>query len=77
MKTLEQLEIGEKAIIKEVNAPEEIKRRFLDIGIVPEGLIECVLVSPLGDPIAYMIKGAMIAIRKEDVKGITVEVIEQ
>lgn len=76
MKSLEQLKLGEKAIIREVNATEEIKRRFLDIGIVPDGIIECALISPLGDPIAYMVKGAMIAIRKEDIKDILVEVME-
>jgi len=34
--------------------------------------IRCVLRSPLGDPAAYRIRGAVIAIRKEDAKNVRV-----
>ena len=36
---------------------------------------ECIMKSPLGDPIAYMIKGATIAIRNEDSSKIFVSLL--
>ena len=47
-------------------------RRFLDIGLTENTLVECVGVSPLGDPAAYAIRGAVIAIRKTDSKNILI-----
>lgn len=65
-KTLTSLEIGETATIKEVCAKGSIKRRLLDIGFTPGALAECVLKSPASDPIAYKIRGSIIALRNED-----------
>lgn len=70
--SLSDMEIGQKAVVLEVNAPNNIKRRLLDIGLIKGTKVECVLKSPFGDPIAYLIRGTVIAIRKEDAKGIVV-----
>jgi ferrous iron transport protein A len=48
-------------------------RRFLDIGLTPDTLVECVNVSPQGDPKAFLIRGAVIAIRREDCKNILIK----
>ena len=37
-----------------------------DIGLTPNCCIECVQKSPLGDPVAYNVCGALIAIRNSD-----------
>ena len=70
---LNELNIGERAIVKEVSKASKMRQRFIDIGIVSGTKVECVLVSPSMDPKAYMIKGAVIAIRSEDAKFIKVE----
>ncbi len=74
MITLDQLKVGEIGIVKSIS-DEEIKRRFLDIGLLVGTKVECVLESPFHNPKAYLIKGAMIAIRISDAKNIWVEVI--
>jgi len=51
----------------------DIKRRLQDIGLIPGTVVTCVQKSPCGDPVAYLIKGALIAIRCEDSDKITVE----
>ena len=48
----------------------------MDIGLVPGTRVKCVLKSPLGDPAAYKIRGAIMAIRKEDGLKIGVEVMD-
>ena len=73
MKSLNDLELNKEAIVIKVAANENIKNRLLDIGLVPRSKIKTVLISPGKDMIAYQIKGAIIAIRKDDTKDIMVE----
>jgi DtxR family Mn-dependent transcriptional regulator len=40
-------------------------RRLLDLGFVPGTIVEAELPSPSGDPIAYRVRGSLIALRKE------------
>ena len=74
--TLNELNIHEKAVVKNISDESEMKQRFIDIGIVPDTKIECVLLSPFKNPKAYMIKGAVVAIRNEDAKCIFIERVE-
>ena len=57
---------GEKAVIKSIETKGELRRRLMDIGFVEGTKVECVRVSPLGDPKAFLIRGTVIALRKED-----------
>ncbi len=50
-----------------------MRRRLLDIGLIPGTLVECVGCSPGGDPKAYCIRGAVIALRREDSRDICIE----
>ncbi len=72
---LSDMQIGDKGIIKKLNVNENIKRRLQDLGLIEETYIECILKSPFNDPSAYLVRGALIAIRKEDGKNIEVELI--
>lgn len=69
------MKVGDKAIVKKVKTNDNIKRRLLDIGLIEGTKIECLLKSPLNDPTAYLIRGAIIAIRKDDCKDIEVDII--
>lgn len=69
------MEVGNKAIIKKMTANNSIKRRLQDLGLIEGTVVECVLKSPFKDPKAYLIRGALIAIRKEDCFNIEVEII--
>lgn len=72
--TLDKLKKGESGIIKNVNTKRDMKRRLLDIGFTDQTKIECELISPSGNPKAYYVRGALIAIREEDAKLIEVEI---
>lgn len=72
---LDQLEIGTKAKVIKINSSGTIKRRLLDIGLVEDTTVECILTSPFKDPRAYLIKGATIAIRNDDAKNIAIRCI--
>ena len=74
MKRLNELDLNEEAIIKKVEAKENIKKRLLDIGMVKGVKIKPALISPGKDMVAYYIKGSLIAIRKSDTENIMVEI---
>ena len=73
--TLDLLRVGEKARIIKVNNKGDIRRRFLDIGLIPGTEVESLLTSPSGDPTAFLIRGSLFAIRSEDASKIEIEVL--
>ena len=75
--TLDTLTVGELGYVESIQTEGSIRRRFLDIGLTPGCRVECVLMSPSGNPNAYLIRGAIIAIRREDAKGIVIKRVEE
>lgn len=67
---LSHLKPGEKAKVKELSTEGNMRRRLLDIGLIENTEVECLGRSPGGDPSAFLIRGAVIAIRSEDCAGI-------
>lgn len=72
--SLNELNPGQTAVVLELNTKGTIRRRLLDIGLVKDTRVECVGRSPAGDPTAFLIRGAVIAIRSEDLKDIVVKI---
>lgn len=75
---LSDLPLGKTAIIKRI-APQcrgVERRRMLDLGIVPGTRVEAALRSPSGEPTAYRIRGALIALRSEQAALIELELAE-
>lgn len=69
---LNDIKIGEKAVVSHLNTEGEMRRRLLDIGLIENTEVICIGKSPLGDPGAYLIRGAVIAIRNKDSQNIYV-----
>ncbi len=69
---LSRMPVGEVAVVHELRSTGSIRRRLLDIGLVEGTRVECLQKSPAGDPIAYLIRGAVIALRQEDAAAILV-----
>ncbi len=72
MRTLSSLTPGECGIVESIAHKSKIKRRLLDLGIIPGTKVLCVLKSPLGDPTAYFVRGALIALRCSDSRDIII-----
>ncbi len=72
---LNEVPLGATCLIKSINNDIGIKRRFYDLGLIPKVEVTSLFKSPLGDPTAYLIKGSIIAIRREDAKKVEVELI--
>ncbi len=72
---LYKVDVGSKAEIFELLSTGLPRRRMLDLGIIPGTAIDVIRKSPLGDPIAYNIRGASIALREEEASQILVNKI--
>ncbi|MBQ8144526.1 MAG: ferrous iron transport protein A [Butyricicoccus sp.] len=70
---LHELAPGERARVRALRMSGRMRRRLLDLGLVENTEVLCVGRSPLGDPSAYAIRGAVIAIRAADGANILLE----
>ena len=70
---LSRLEPGVTAYVSRIEARGGIRSRLLELGLTEGTMVECVGRSPGGDPAAYRIRGAIVAIRDADAAGIFVE----
>ena len=68
------LKPGESARIGALLVEGALRRRLLDLGLVRGTVVKCVGQSPAGDPSAYLIRGAVIALRGDDACKILVQV---
>lgn len=75
IKRLCDVEVGENAVVERLQIHGSMRRRMLDIGLCSGTVVECVGRSPMGDPSAYLIRGAVIAIRSCDSRGVIVREI--
>lgn len=70
---LNSLKPGESATVEKLTANADMRRRLLDIGLVKGTQVQCIGTAPCGDPSAYLIRGAVIAIRSEDSSSVIVK----
>ncbi|WKZ34253.1 MAG: FeoA family protein [Anaerolineales bacterium] len=69
---LHLLRPGQRGTISKVNGAKALRRRFVEMGIVKGETILIERDAPLGDPVAYFIKGYHLALRREEAAHIEV-----
>ena len=75
--TLDQLKIGEIATVTKINNTGASRRRLMDLGILPGTYLQVEMKSALGDPVAYRVRGALIALRRKQAQEIEIERVEE
>ncbi len=70
METLRDLNINQSAEIKSLDITGTQRRRMNDLGLICGTKIKKVLVSPFGDPCAYLVRGSVIALRNINAENI-------
>lgn len=72
---LSNLKPGEQGrILKLDSSIGPIRRRLMDMGVIPGEMIKVEKVAPMGDPIEVTIKGYNLSLRKGEARGIELEV---
>ena len=70
--SLYELPIGKSGWVEGLTSSGMERRRMLDLGLVRGTEVEALQKSPSGDPVAYAIRGAVIALRREDAAKIRI-----
>ncbi len=73
MTTLDKLPLNRQGKIVDLRCNGDIRRRMLDLGIIPGTSIIPVLKSPSGDPRAFEVRSTLLAIRDENAREILIE----
>ena len=73
---LSRLAPGERDRVLGVTSQGAMRRRLQELGLLAGAWVECLGKSPLGDPAAYRVRGAVIALRRDDARAVTVQPIE-
>lgn len=66
MATLAELSPGEGAVVQTLRLPPALLERLEDLGLVEGTFVWCRLRAPSGSPLAFRIRGAVIALRRQD-----------
>jgi ferrous iron transport protein A len=69
---LTEIALGKKVRVVKLISEGLSRQRMLDLGIVPNTIIQVLRRSPFGDPTAYLIRDTCIALRDEEAKNIIV-----
>ena len=74
---LGDLSCGEQGIVTKILAEGIMRRRLQDIGFIVGTKVKCLGYSPFGDPGAYLIRGAIIALRRSDAACVVIRPLVQ
>ncbi|MBT8381700.1 MAG: ferrous iron transport protein A [Ignavibacteria bacterium] len=72
MKTASELNFGEKVTISDIDSSHPSHKRILETGFTPGQEIELLNKSIFNDPVAFSVRGSLIAIRKSEADCIKV-----
>lgn len=72
--SLATLSNGQICYVNTIELQGLFKRRVFDLGLVPGTRVQCIRRGPCGNPIAFLVRGTMIALRKEDAEKIKVRI---
>jgi ferrous iron transport protein A len=67
---LSELSVGGAGVIAEVSGARSVRRRLMELGLVPGTKISVVNVAPLGDPLELEVRGGRLSIRRVEASTI-------
>lgn len=73
---LSDLQPGERGRVVRIEMVGAQRRRLLDLGLIPGTVVTVAFASPLGDPVSYRVREALIALRGEQAAQIIVSQAE-
>ncbi len=71
--TMDRLSPGSVGRIVRMETRSDIRQRLLDLGFTEGGTVKMIMSAAAGDPIAFGMRGAVIALRQRDCRGILVK----
>lgn len=72
MRTAAKIKFGEKVIINDIDTSNPSHQRIIEIGFTPGQEIQLVNTSAFDDPMAFSVRGTLIAMRRKEADCIIV-----
>lgn len=76
-KTLNELPIGQSAVITHVGASGALRQHFLDMGLIPNAEVKMIKRAPMGDPIEVRIRSYDLTLRAAEAQEIGIKPLEE
>ena len=73
-RTLDQLEVGQKAQVRAVTGRGRMTVRLLEMGFVPGVEVTLVKRAPLGDPLELRLRGFHVSLRRAEARAVELSV---
>ncbi len=70
--TVEKMLPGSSALITEISGDTLVKRRLMEMGVLPGSVLKLVRWAPLGDPAECLVRGYKLSIRRSEAAMISV-----
>lgn len=64
--TLDRLRPGEHATVLRLSGHPGVRRRLMELGLVPGTAVQLIRRAPLGDPIELAVRGVHMSIRRSE-----------
>jgi Fe2+ transport system protein FeoA len=75
-KTVNDMAIGETAVVTGLGCSGALRRRIIDMGITPGAIVVLRKTAPMGDPLELNVRGYELSIRRTEAREIRVKTQE-
>lgn len=73
--TLDALPVGKNAVVTGISHSGEFCERLMEIGLTNGTKVMTIQKSPSGSPVAYLFRGSVFALRREDAKKVRIKML--
>ena len=70
LRTLDQLAIGDRAVVHRVDCAPRVGCRLMEMGLLPGTPVELVRRAPFGDPLEIRLRGYLLSLRRSEASGV-------
>lgn len=71
--SLSEIKVGKKSRVLKIKPQSSIRRRLMDMGIVPRTEVTVIGKAPMGDPIEVLVRGYKLTLRKSEARDVLVQ----
>lgn len=75
LSSLASLAVGERGVVESVALSSVMQKRLASFGLIEGTEVECVMRAPCGEPAAYRVRGALLALRRDDCRQIRLQTV--
>jgi ferrous iron transport protein A len=72
MTTLDQLRVGARAAVQQVQGVDDVALRLMEMGLTPGVELAIIGEAPLGDPLELEVRGYRLSVRRSEARRIEV-----